>query len=1058
MSKSATDIFRASGMLPGGGGAWYMPEVTMYRSNGRLPASTLETFSKQRTIQVAGKNTIIPINYGRVSVPGIIGPVGSISGDLVVCVIWGLGWHEEIEAVYINDAAVPAGVIQTDYLGVSTQTVDPTLAAAVPAFNDPMILSTPNGDIGVCYSVFRIPSGQLDASPRFQAVVKGRRVYDPRSPSVVSEYTPIRARFWRVYITATRTTDSFFSSINEIQIRATTGGADQTGTGTATASSDAGASFDAAKAFDDSNSTFWSSSSGAGSPQWIRYEFTSQVEVREILMRSGDATRAPRMPRTFQIQYSTDGTNWTTAITYTDEAAWPINTNRTYSVPELYLGDTDEFYTNNTALCFGDLVRNPIYGLGKTVSGLSEAADWCDTMINSVERCRLSLSLFQPRRTDDYLDLLATYADCIRYNEGSAVKIVPDSAVTSAEGQEYVTDGDFASASGWTVGTGWTIGSGVASASAPGSAAVLSQTLTGLAIGQPVTLSLSATVSAGSVTVKVGGEAVETVTASGLVNVAVEPVSASPLLELVTSTDFSGSVDDVSVQAYYWTVTSWVKDSLSIEGLDDRDNPTRVFCRYTAPESGTAVWPDAITYEELPGVEAGSTKLLETTLDFPGVYRLEEAQLKAASRVARYSNRVRVSFVTTDIGARHRPGDVLRIFSQARGVNIVIKVESVDLVGYGRHRVTGLRYDQSHYPEAIFIPEDAGVVPVGLIMPLAGDTIPSGWQSYTAANGKFLMGAGDAYASGDTGGSSTFAGWSGNTTTNSSHSGSYTNFLIDTRPSGAEPFQFRSSPQDPNTDHNHSYSTGTITPNLYRREVRLAKKITSTESTFPKEVTPLGLPGLLATGMSRLTSEAGRLLMAEVAANNAGVAAKFLSLTSGNTDDGHEHRDALSPAGLSDLINTTTYSALSGGGSHNHTYNLQLNRDPIRCRVAMYAGTQGMPVLPGMIGFWDEVTDGAIPSGWIICDGTNGTPPIQNRLIEIAAEGNEGTTAGDNTLSVSGNGSTVSHQHRGSGSTGTKSGTQSIAHSNTHSHTHTITRSDTWTPPYFALSAIMYSP
>lgn len=76
---------------------------------------------------------------------------------------------------------------------------------------------------------------------------------------------------------------------------------------------------------------------------------------------------------------------------------------------------------------------------------------------------------------------------------------------------------------------------------------------------------------------------------------------------------------------------------------------------------------------------------------------------------------------------------------------------------------------------------------------------------------------------------------------------------------------------------------------------------------------------------------------------------------------------------------------------------------------------------------------GSLPSNWQLCDGTNGTPNLQNRFV-IGAGGayNPGNTGGANSLNLQ-------HNHSGSttSSAGTHSHTQGATGAGT-SHTHNI--------------------
>ena len=138
--------------------------------------------------------------------------------------------------------------------------------------------------------------------------------------------------YWRINVTATDSADSFKAQITEMEYRATVGGADQATGGTATASSNFSTT-PPADAFDDSVTTSWVSDNGAALPQWLRYQFASAVEVAQISITSGDnATRAARAPKDFTIQFSDDGSSWTTALSVTGEPAWGITETRLYTI------------------------------------------------------------------------------------------------------------------------------------------------------------------------------------------------------------------------------------------------------------------------------------------------------------------------------------------------------------------------------------------------------------------------------------------------------------------------------------------------------------------------------------------------------------------------------------------------------------------------------------------------------------------------------------------------------------------------------------------------------
>ena len=62
------------------------------------------------------------------------------------------------------------------------------------------------------------------------------------------------------------------------------------------------------------------------------------------------------------------------------------------------------------------------------------------------------------------------------------------------------------------------------------------------------------------------------------------------------------------------------------------------------------------------------------------------------------------------------------------------------------------------------------------------------------------------------------------------------------------------------------------------------------------------------------------------------------------------------------------------------------------------SGESGIPV--GAIIAWNGASD-AIPSGWALCDGTNGTPDLRNRFIVGAGSSySVGATGGSDTVTL----------------------------------------------------------
>lgn len=145
------------------------------------PETPVDTPQQASVIQqtLSGSDTVIPIIYGRARVGGLISLATTYNSKLVLCVVWCMGEVNSI-SVRINDEAPPAGVTITSYRGTTTQTVDPTLAAAIPGFSDNLVYVDPKyGSVGIAYSVVQIPANleEINGFPSISADIEGRKVY-----------------------------------------------------------------------------------------------------------------------------------------------------------------------------------------------------------------------------------------------------------------------------------------------------------------------------------------------------------------------------------------------------------------------------------------------------------------------------------------------------------------------------------------------------------------------------------------------------------------------------------------------------------------------------------------------------------------------------------------------------------------------------------------------------------------------------------------------------------------------------------------------------------------
>lgn len=135
-------------------------------------------------------------------------------------------------------------------------------------------------------------------------------------------------RYWRIYITE-KSGAATFSAIEELELRSSAGGADVTGSGTASANNSSGGA--AANAVDNDTGTIWATGAGA-LPHWWAYDFGAgnDQDIVEVSITSRSST-AGSAPGAFQLQYSDDGSTWTTRLFCNVEGVWPVSTTHVFN-------------------------------------------------------------------------------------------------------------------------------------------------------------------------------------------------------------------------------------------------------------------------------------------------------------------------------------------------------------------------------------------------------------------------------------------------------------------------------------------------------------------------------------------------------------------------------------------------------------------------------------------------------------------------------------------------------------------------------------------------------
>lgn len=499
-----------------------------------------------------------------------------------------------------------------------------------------------------------------------------------------------------------------------------------------------------------------------------------------------------------------------------------------------------------------------------------------------------------------------------------------------------------------------------------------------------------------------------------------------------------------------------ISGSLSLQAESSADTPTQMELQYTVkPADLTQPWGMEPVTVSLAGVDEGEVQRIPTSVSLEGVTRSVEAANKAMARLMRMQNRMNASWTTLDAGVTHQRGDVVMIEHPARGVSMPVRITEVNLVGPGRYAVSAKRYDASHYPSEIVLPEDEGVVPVGVIGMLVGSTVPDGWELFSDANGKYIVGAGGALAVGANA-NSTAGPWSGSLGVGGGHDSGGDIPSPIAGSSSVPAYTNPASGPDYAGEHTHTWSVSSISENILRRENILVRKITSDGATVPSSVRVFGLSGTSTTA-TKYTGFAGRLLMAAAASANAGVSVQAATnITSGTTDDYHTHFDGLrNTAQIFGGVGVEALANNGAGGSHSHTLAVVPVYSPKRRPVNVFEGASDYAVTPGIMFMWAG-SIGSLPPDFVLCDGTNGTVDMRDRFVECSGE-TPGAAAGNNTVALTGTTNDVGHQHQGGGLSLPSSGAY-YGHASTVTHNHSISSSQAYTPKYYALAFIMYAP
>jgi hypothetical protein len=1152
---------------------------------------------KEISIEMSAADAPCPIVYGRCSVPGLMSGFGihDASGDLCVRVIWCVGEVQAIEALYINGENVNTmtNVRYRNYRGTTYQRRDGWFATmtGMTGYDEEMKFTRPAGDLGVCYSVIRIPVGTITGAPRFQAIIQGLHIYsdvnilfegtteryraDPMFPSYVGfaalfdnvvgtqpvdgvdpygRCEPHATLGWggnaqvlndqleldgsgdylmfsnSSYATFDHTTRRWGIEIRFTADDITTQTGYLCGLGDFTSG---GYSFgiqqddDDIRMFLSTNGTSWNKINNV-----IVAQAKVQVGVEHVLVVEYDgwhmsvlfdgATTHTRWDSDLVPYNPTNGaakTRWRLghrdgSTHYFDGRIRAFRYDQKctrYGHAQMLQDGTpfiDSFsyrsgykYENLAADCMGDLATNEFYGAGATsVEGQNQVVGYNLEDVNGVDRARLAIRIADNKPTSDWLRMLAEYAECFLFPQGESFKAVPDRIVNAGfpQGATVVVDGDMADSSG----SAWT--------GLPGSPAMLwsgifnvwirDSDLESTSVSQAITLEEGveyvmgfniSSVTAGDASLYLNGEEIiPPQTATGFYSVSIVPNAAqvNSTIEWRCSTNWRGWLGEIAVDRKWWPEKHMIAETLEVQGSSEIGTPTQVSVSYTTPAVDSVEWPTTNYIYNLPGVNEQDVALIETSLALEGVYRVEEAVNKAATKVAKLQGRITYKWESAEPGITLQKGTVVRAEDPVKGLTFEAIIDMVDVSDFGRYKVTAINYSDDHFPSEVAIEGPTGSVPVGVIAMMSGSTgstptIPAGWQQWSASASRKILGAGKNIVPGNQGGSDNTGVIAGELTLlNGDHDGvwqTYEEFyrvasdgLTVYRLSGGGLTGWLNTGDNPvEVDGEHQHTFSADSQNVYPpvREKVFIQKITTADVVVPEDVEVFSIyDNLSIPNLVRSTTGGGRYLR-QGSVNDYG-GQDFSTLANAviqAANMAHDHFGSnLTPtvdgAEQQPYYNATKYTYDDGNFNHDHTITLTADGRyrTRRRRLAMYVGQDDFNVVKGVVFMWAG-SIASIPSDYVLMNGKLDTLDMEDYFVQIANNGDHlGKRGGSaHELRVQGTSNTKYHSHQTTPTTNdTRQDYWRGYHDGSFGHNHVVDVDLPWTPAYYALAFIMYNP
>lgn len=147
------------------------------------------------------------------------------------------------------------------------------------------------------------------------------------SQQVFTKPSAVNSQYWRVRADSLQS--GTVMSCAEMELRATAGGADETGSGSGVGDS----ATNIANAFDNNTGTLWSGASINADCNWLGYNFGAGVtkDIQQVSWTSRNGTTADQNPTAGWVESGSDGISWISRWTFSGTGSWSLGDTKLFT-------------------------------------------------------------------------------------------------------------------------------------------------------------------------------------------------------------------------------------------------------------------------------------------------------------------------------------------------------------------------------------------------------------------------------------------------------------------------------------------------------------------------------------------------------------------------------------------------------------------------------------------------------------------------------------------------------------------------------------------------------